>query len=134
MPKCAKPLHLPPANMALKVIIIFLFLVSVMGILALYAIKVSYHFVYLRLKAKKKPGATSDFFSRNFINKDDAKYWKESLMLFPLLYAILLDEPTEDLNEIKRKIKRIHIGIYILLMVALFTVVYAAKVFPEGIL
>ena len=119
--------------MALKVIIIFLFVVSVMGILALYALKVSYHFVFLRLRAKKKPGTTSDFFSRNFINKDDAQYWKDAFLLFPLLYAIVFDEPTEALNDIKRKVKRLHIAIYALLMVALLTVVYAAKAFPEGV-
>lgn len=120
--------------MALKVIIIFLFIVSVMGILALYALKISHHFVFLRLRAKKKPGTINDFFSRNFINKGDAQFWKDAFLLFPLLYAIVLDEPTEALNSIKRKIKRLHIAIYALLMVALLTVVYAAKAFPEGIL
>lgn len=120
--------------MALKLIIIFLFLVSVTGILVLYAVKVAYHFVFLRLRAKKKPGKASDFFSRNFINKEDAHYWKNAFLLFPLLYAIVLDEPTEALNDIKRKIKRLHIAIYAFLIVALLTVVYAAKAFPEGIL
>lgn len=120
--------------MALKIIIIFSFLISVVGILALYSVKISFHLVYLRLKAKQKPGTPGDFFSRNFINKNDAQFWKEAFLLFPLLYPIVLDEPTEALNDLKRKIKRIHIGIYTLLMVALLIVVYAAKVFPEGIL
>ncbi len=119
--------------MAIKVIIIALFLVSVVGILALYAIKVAHHFQYLRLSNKKNPGAISDFFSRNFSNKGDAQYWKEAFWIFPLLYAIVLDEPTEAMNNLKRKIKRLNVAIYMVLMVALLIVVYAAKAFPEGI-
>jgi hypothetical protein len=119
--------------MAIKVIIIALFLVSVVGILALYAFKVAYHFQYVRLKNRKNQGVLSDFFSRNFSNKGDAQYWKEAFWIFPLLYAIVLDEPTEALNNIKRKIKRLNVAIYLVLMVALLIVVYAAKAFPEGI-
>jgi len=120
--------------MALKVIIIFLFLISVMGILALYALKLSYHFIYLRGKSKKKIGVNTDFFSRNFINKEDAKFWKEAWLLYPLLYPIELDETLEELNMLKQKVKHLHIAIYVLLIIAMLTVVYAAKAFPEGII
>ena len=39
-------------------------------------------FQYLRVKNKKKPGSWKDFYTRNFSNKKDLAWWKESLMIF----------------------------------------------------
>ena len=119
--------------MVAQFIIIFLFILSVLAILVLYAIKLAYHFLYLRLKDKKRVGELGDFFLRNFINKGDNERWKNAFMLFPLLYSIALDEPTTALNEMKQRIKKINVFIYVVLIVALLVVVYASKAFPEGI-
>lgn len=75
-----------------------------------------------------------DFFLRNFINKGDNERWKKAFMLFPLLYSIVLDEPTIALNEMKQRVKKLNVVIYVVLIVALLVVVYASKAFPEGIL
>ncbi len=120
--------------MLAKFLIIFLFIISVSAILVLYAIKIAHHFRYQRLRDRKKPGTIGDFFSRNFIDKKDPERWKQAFLMFPLLYAIALDEPTEELNQIKRQIKNMNVTIYAVLAVAMLVVIYASKAFPEGIL
>ena len=89
--------------------------------------------MYLRLKDRKKPGSLGDFFSRNFINAGDDQRWNEAFMALPLLFGITLDEPNESLNEVKRVIKKLHLAIYSVLIVAMLLGVYASKAFPEGI-
>lgn len=119
--------------MIAQFIVIFLFIVSVGAILALYAIKIAHHFRYLRLRDRKKPGSIGDFFSRNFNDKKDPERWKQSFLMFPLLYAIALDETTEELNAIKAQIKKLNVSIYAVLALAMLVVVYASKAFPEGV-
>ncbi len=123
-----------PLVMAAKIIIIFLFIVSLVAIVILYAYKLALHFMYLRLHDKKKPGSTTDFFYRVFTDKKDAQRWKEAWMLFPLMFPIVLDDEREELNAIKRQVKRLNVAIYAVLIVALLVVFTAAQFFPEGIL
>jgi len=120
--------------MVAKIIVIFLFIISLSAIFILYAFKLAMHFMYLRVKDKKKAGSTSDFFYRDFKDKKDAARWKDAWMLFPLLFPIALDDEKEELNAIKSRIKRMNIAIYSVLMLALVVVFYAAQFFPEGIL
>ena len=42
--------------MITQFLVIFLFIISVMAIFALYAVKIAHHFRFLRLKDRKKPG------------------------------------------------------------------------------
>lgn len=119
--------------MAAKVIILFLFIMSIATLVLVYAAKLAHHFRYLRAKDKKKPGSTLDFYYRNFVDKKDKERWKKAWMLFPLMFAIVLDDEHEELNTIKSQIKRLNMIIYVVLIVALLVGVYAAKAFPEGI-
>ena len=119
--------------MATKFIILFLFIVAVAALIVLYAIKIGYNFMYLRLRDRKKVGSLGDFFSRNFINAGDDQRWNEAFMALPLLFGITLDEPNQSLNDIKRVIKKLHMAIYSVLIVAMLLGVYASKAFPEGI-
>lgn len=120
--------------MIAQVLIIFIFIISLAAIFALYAFKLAFHFMYLRVKDKKKAGTSSDFFYRDFKDKSDAERWKEAWMLFPLLFPIVLDDDKEELNTIKARIKRLNVAIYSVLIVALLDVFVAAQFFPEGIL
>jgi hypothetical protein len=119
--------------MVAQIIVIFLFIISLAAIFILYAYKLALHFMYLRVKNKKKPGSTSDFFYRDFKDKKDSERWKEAWMLFPLLFPIALDDEIEELNAIKSRVKRLNVAIYSVLIVALIVVFYAAQFFPEGI-
>ena len=107
-----------------------IFLVALMVfILAVYSFKWAIHFQYLRAKNKKKPGHWSDYYKRNYIHKKDDLWWRESIMLFPLLYPVeLTGNETEDFWL--QKIKRTNLSIYFILIVLLLSGIYFSKL-PE---
>ena len=107
-----------------------IFLVALMVfILAVYSFKWALHFQYLRVKNKKKPGHWSDYYLRNYIHKKDELWWRESIMLFPLLYPVeLTGNETEDFWL--QKIKRTNLSIYFILIVLLLAGIYFSKL-PE---
>jgi len=107
-----------------------IFLVALMVfIVAVYSFKWALHFQYLRVKNKKKPGHWSDYYKRNYIHKKDELWWRESIMLFPLLYPVVLTgNETEDFWL--QKIKRTNLSIYFILIVLLLAGIYFSKL-PE---
>ncbi len=107
-----------------------IFLVALMVfILAVYSFKWALHFQYLRVKNKKKPGHWSDYYKRNYIHKKDELWWRESIMLFPLLYPVeLTGNEKEDFWL--QKIKRTNLSIYFILIVLLLAGIYFSKL-PE---
>lgn len=107
-----------------------IFLVALMVfILAVYSFKWALHFQYLRVKNKKKPGHWSDYYKRNYIHTKDELWWRESIMLFPLLYPVeLTGNETEDFWL--QKIKRTNLSIYFILIVLLLAGIYFSKL-PE---
>ena len=107
-----------------------IFLVALMVfILAVYSFKWALHFQYLRVKNKKKPGHWSDYYKRNYIHKKDELWWREGIMLFPLLYPVeLTGNETEDFWL--QKIKRTNLSIYFILIVLLLAGIYFSKL-PE---
>ena len=107
-----------------------IFLVVLMVfILAVYSFKWALHFQYLRVKHKKNPGHWSDYYKRNYIYKKDELWWRESIMLFPLLYPVeLTGNETEDFWL--QKIKRTNLSIYFILIVLLLAGIYFSKL-PE---
>ena len=104
-----------------------IFLVALMVfILAVYSFKWALHFQYLRVKNKKKPGHWTDYYKRNYIHKKDKLWWRESIMLFPLLYPVeLTGNETEDFWL--QKIKRTNLSIYFILIVLLLAGIYFSK-------
>ncbi len=54
----------------------------------------------------------------------------QAFLLFPMLYPVVLDDDKEELNAIKKRIKRIHIGIYFLLILLVVFGIFSEKVFP----
>jgi hypothetical protein len=107
---------------------IFLVILMVF-ILAVYSFKWALHFQYLRVKNKKKPGHWSDYYKRNYIHKKDELWWRESILLFPLLYPVVLTgNETEDFWL--QKIKRTNLSIYFILIVLLLAGIYFSKL-PE---
>ena len=121
--------------MAAKIVLLFLFIVSVAALIVLYALKLALHFQFLRVRDRKDPGAVSDFFYRHFVHKKDDARWKEAWMLYPLMFPVTIDEEEDKAPVIamKKKIKRMNVNIYSALIIAMLVVVYAAKAFPEGL-
>tara|TARA_B100001113_G_C20522293_1_gene367925 strand:+ start:42 stop:392 length:351 start_codon:yes stop_codon:yes gene_type:complete len=104
-----------------------IFLMALMVfILAVYSFKWALHFQYLRVKNQKKPGHWTDYYKRNYIHKKDKLWWRESIMLFPLLYPVeLTGNETEDFWL--QKIKRTNLSIYFILIVLLLAGIYFSK-------
>ncbi len=115
--------------MLLQFVFIFLAVVIMLAILVLFVVKAGMQLQYLRIKQKKKKGNISDFIQFDYTDsKERALRW-EAFLLFPLMYAIVLDEDHEELNALKQAVKRIHIAIYILLIVLIIMGIYSEKVF-----
>ena len=116
--------------MLFQIIFIFLVLALLLLILLLFTIKAGFQLQYLRLKSKKKEGKVWDILKFSGATAPDKKLRYEAFMLFPMLYPIVLDEKREELNNIKRRIKRIHIGIYVILIALIILAIYSEKLFP----
>ncbi len=95
-------------------------------IIATLAFKYSLHFQFLRVKHKKPAGRWTDFFTRTFKHKDDPRWWRESVALYPLLFPVEFTGQSR-LDEWLLKIKRTNIALYFLLIVFLLTGIYFSK-------
>ena len=102
------------------------FILTALLLLAVYSFKWSLHFQYLRVKNNKKAGSWIDFYKRNFNHENDQNWWKESFMIFPLLYPIVMTgKDKEDLWL--AKIKKTNLLMYFLLIVLLLSGIYFSK-------
>lgn len=111
---------------------VFFSVVILIAILLLFSIKAGLQLQYLRIKKGKKPGEVIDFVRFDISDPKERKLRWDAFLLFPMLYAVILDDEKESLNNIKRKIKRIHIGIYFTLIALVILGVYSEKVFPAS--
>ncbi len=85
---------------------------------------------YLNLKNRKPAGSVWDFLKFSFSDKKARQLRVQAFLLFPMLYTVLLDDDKEELNAIKKKVKRIHIGVYLMLIILIVLAIYSEKVFP----
>jgi len=111
---------------------VFLSVVILVAILFLFTLKAGYQLQYLRIKKGKKPGEFTDFLRFDISDPKERKLRWEAFLLFPMLYAVILDDEKESLNALKRKIKRVHIGIYLTLIALVLLGVYSEKVFSAS--
>ncbi len=100
-----------------------------LAIIVLFIVKAGIQLQYLRISRKKKKGHISDFVQFDYTDAGERALRWEAFLMFPLMYAIVLDEDKEELNHLKRSVKRIHITIYILLILLIIMGVYSEKVF-----
>lgn len=120
--------------MATKFIILFLFILSVLALLAAYGLKLAWHFRFLRAESKRPEGELTDFFTRTFLSKGDAERWKKAWLIYPLLFGVEEEEADKpEILVIKRRIRKQNLIIYVVLIVAMLLTVYASKAFPQGI-
>lgn len=118
--------------MVLQIIFISIVMALLLLILLLFTIKAGFQLQYLRLKSRKKEGNLWDILKFNSGTANDKKMRWEAFMLFPMLYPIVLDEKKEELNALKKRVKRIHIGIYFILILLIVMAIYSEKVFPAA--
>jgi len=111
--------------------ILFLFIVSITSLLGLFFFKAGVQLQYLRVRNRKPAGLWTDVFL--FTDKVDREERNAAFMLFPLLFPIELDEKKEELNQIKRKIKKIHIGLYLCIMIIFSLGAYTSVTYPQGL-
>jgi len=118
--------------MLFQIIFVITVLALLLLILLLFTIKAGFQLQYLRLKARKKEGSVWDVLKFTSGTPVEKKLRWEAFLLFPLLFPIVLDENKKELNDIKRRIKRIHIGIYVTLIALIILAIYSEKIFPAG--
>lgn len=107
------------------------FLVVSMMLLLFYR-KMALQMQYLQIKARKKPTALKSFLFFDWKDSKERKLRQEAFLLFPMLYAITVDEDEkEELKEIKIKVKRSHVGIYFCLILFISLGVLSEKVLPS---
>ena len=118
--------------MITKFVILFLGISSILALIGVYALKIAYQYQYLRLQAGLKKTDLFEALSFSLSDVKSKKLRNQAIMLYPMFFPIILDEKKEILNDLKRSIKKLHIIIYILLMVVILVGVYASKVYPNG--
>ncbi len=85
------------------------------AMLGLFLRKSALQLQYRRIEAGQDPGSLKDFWQFDY---QDQQAWQErgqAFLMFPMLYALPLEEKDERLLAIKREVKRTHILIYLLI-------------------
>lgn len=114
----------------MQLFFILLVIFNILLMLALFVRKSGLQLQYLRLKDKKEAGKISDFLLFDYQNAAERQLRLKAFLLFPMLYPVVLDEDREELNQLKGKVKRTHVGIYLGLILFIILGVYSEKVFP----
>lgn len=113
-----------------KIIFILFSAGLVTAIVLLFLRKAGLQLQYLRIKEGQAAGNIRDFL---FFDWQDAQAraqrWR-AFLLFPMLYAVLLDDEQEELLKIKREVKRTHILIYLAVILFIILGVYSERIFP----
>lgn len=110
---------------------VFSVVILMLSMLGLFIIKAGVQLQYLRIKGKKDRGSITDIIQFDYSSAKERKERLSAFLLFPLMYAIIYEEDeSEELISLKRKVKRIHIGIYLILMLVVVIGIYSEKVFP----
>lgn len=118
--------------MTAQVVFIIITAILLLAIFLLFLVKSGLQLQYLQLKNRKNPGSVWDFLKFKFSDKQARQLRVQAFLLFPMLYPIELDEPSEELNDLKRRVKRIHIAIYGCLILLVILGIYSEKVFPAS--
>lgn len=104
-----------------------------LAILALFLRKAGLQLQYLRRKTKlKSSGRISDFWRFDWSNPQERRDRWEAFLLFPMLYAVVLDDQDEKLNDLKREVKRTHILIYLMLVILVILGIYSERFLPAA--
>jgi hypothetical protein len=119
--------------MLIQFVYVFVVVALMLVMLGLFVYKAGLQLQYLRLQSKKPAGSVSDIIQFDYSNASERKSRLQAFLLFPLMYPIDIEEDeAEELKKLKLRIKKIHIGIYSLLILVIILAVYSEKVFPQS--
>jgi hypothetical protein len=107
------------------------YIISALVVLALFALfvrKSGLQLQYLRMKKGQKAGRIQDFLQFDWSDAEERTLRLKAFLLFPMLYPIDLDEEREELNLLKSKVKRTHIGIYLALIAFILLGIFSEKI------
>ena len=111
-----------------QILFILLTALILIAILWLFLRKADLQLRYMRLQQGVK--AIAGEFLKFQWNDSRARNERwQAFLLFPMLFPLELGEEREELLEIKRSVKRIHIGIYVMLILLILMGIYSEKVF-----
>lgn len=85
------------------------------GMLGLFLRKSALQLQYRRIEAGESPGNLKDFWDFDYKDQDAWQERGQAFLMFPMLYALPMEEKNERLLDIKREVKRTHILIYLLI-------------------
>lgn len=115
-------------------ILLFLFIVGVLAILAIYIVKAGIQLQLIQAQAKKDEGRVIDILFFDFTDAEARKTRLKALLMYPLLFPIEMEENEKpNILEIKQRIKRVNIALYFVLMLLLLLVIYISKAYPNGL-
>jgi hypothetical protein len=108
-------------------------LISIVGLLVLFYIKAGLQLQYKNLEDQKELGEINSFFVFDWKNSSERSRRIDAFLLFPLFFPIDLHEKKGQDLAIREKLKKVHLSLYAVFIVLIFSASYASKVFPEGI-
>lgn len=121
-------------SMFTQFLYVFSVVIIMLAILGIFLYKAGLQLQYLRIQRKVAKGSASDIIQFDYSDKKERKERLEAFLLFPLMYGIVFEEnEKEELMAIKKRVKKIHITIYSLLIVVIVLAVYSEKVFPAAV-
>ncbi|GGH76142.1 MAG: hypothetical protein EP346_11480 [Bacteroidetes bacterium] len=103
--------------MLIQIATLFLFIVAVLAILAVYAYKVGLHLQLIQIEKHMEPGRIMDIVFFDFKNADERKLRVEAFLRYPLMFPVVIEEDDNDeVVQLKKKIKNSNYGLYLLLI------------------
>ena len=112
-----------------QVLFILLTTFVLIAIIWLFLQKADRQLEFYKLE-RKLPYQKGDFWRRGWSNSKLRKERWQAFLLFPMLFPIEIDQKNDDLAEIQKSVKKIHIAVYGLLILLVVLAVYSEKVFP----
>lgn len=104
---------------------LFLFILGVIAIFALYMYKAGLQLQLIRMEQGHPAGKVMDLFFFDFSDAGERAIRGQALLRYPLLFPVEFDEADHgEISDQKRRIKRINIALYSVLIL-LFIVQFA---------
>ena len=110
-----------------QILFIISTLLVLLMIVGLFLRKADLQLNYLRTQSGKK-WHKGDFWKFSWQDNAARKERWEAFTLFPMLVPITLDDEKESLLIIKKKIKRVHIWIYLVMVLLVVLGIYSEKI------
>lgn len=111
-----------------QILFIILTFIVLLAVLWLFLRKADLQLQYMRLKRGTKASHGDYLKFRWADHRARSERWK-AFLLFPMLYPMELGEEKEELLDIKRKVKRIHIGIYLMIILLVIMGISSENIF-----